>query len=280
MCQSVGNGTDAKVSGNAVKSKQNENSGRMMSQHDSTRAVPSGDHRRLQAHYDRLWSGAIGRIRAGDIEADPVLAAGRPDRRRGLTVIARPGPEVRRRVAAFLGRLRAVEPNQHYYARMELHVTVLSLFTATVAPARFFARTGEYADVVDSVLEKAAPFRIEFVGVTVSPGAILIQGFCDETLNRLRDALRGELRSRGLGEALDERYRLETAHLTVVRFQARLRESERFAAELERARAFPFGATDMNTLSLVRNDWYMTRQIQETVKCYRLGGPFSEVSRR
>jgi len=52
------------------------------------------------------------------------------------------------------------------------------------------------------------------------------------------------------------------------------------AAELERARAFPFGATDMNTLSLVRNDWYMTRQIQETVKCYRLGGPFSEVSRR
>ena len=87
---------------------------------------------RLQEHYDRLWSATKGKIRAGDIEVDPILAAGRPDRRRGLTLVTLPSPNVRQRVAAFLERLREVEPDQYYYAPSEFHVTVLSLFTATI----------------------------------------------------------------------------------------------------------------------------------------------------
>jgi len=227
----------------------------------------------MQERYDRLWSGTIERIRKGDLELDPVLSAGRPDRRRGLTVIARPDGQVRRRVAAFVDQLRTLEPEQHYYARRELHVTVLSLFTATIDCGRFFAKTESFVAAVDAALRKAAPFRIEFTGVTASPGAILIQGFAHgEALDQARESLRRELRVRGLGEGADARYRLETAHLTVARFRARLRQGERLAQELETARHRPFGTTEIHGVSLVRNDWYMTRGTLETVKRYPLRG--------
>jgi 2'-5' RNA ligase len=186
--------------------------------------------------------------------------------RRGLTVIARRAPVVRKRGAAFLGELRGLEASQYYYSASEFHVTVLSLFTAAVEHERFLARTKQYVAAVDSVLRKVAPIRIEFAGVTASPSAIMIQGFCeDEALNEVREALRRELRSRGLEEGLEGRYRLETAHMTVARFRARLRDGDRFGAHLEKARGLAFGATNITSVSLVKNDWYMSRGMLETI---------------
>jgi 2'-5' RNA ligase len=174
-------------------------------------------------------------------------------------------------VAAFLRELRDLEPEQHYYTPSEFHLTVLSLFTATVNHKPFFAQAEQYVSAVDSALRKVAPIRIEFEGITVSPSTVMIQGFFEnDALNDLRDSLRSQLRVRGLAEGLDRRYRLETAHMTVARFRSPLRDSGRFAAALERARRRPFGAIRITGLSLVKNDWYMTHQVLETVKRYRL----------
>ena len=216
---------------------------------------------------------AIGKIRKAKVELDPVLAARLPDERRGLTVIARPSPEVRRRVARYLGQLLRLEPDQHYYAVSEFHVTVLSLFTATVNHRPWFAQRERFISAADSALRNAAPFRVQFEGVTASPGTVMIQGFLEDgALNDLRDALRRELRIRGLAGGVDGRYRLETAHLTVVRFRTPLRASERFAAALEQARERSFGTTTFRSLSLVENDWYMSRRVSRTLKRYRLTG--------
>jgi 2'-5' RNA ligase len=226
--------------------------------------------RRLQNRYDEMWLAAIARIRAGEIESDPVLSSGSPDRRRGLTVIARPSAAVRRRVAAFLDQLRGIEPDQHYYAGPELHLTVLSLFTATVDHEPLFARTEHYVSAVDAALRTMAPIRIEFRGVTASPGTVMIQGFfTSAALNDLRDALREQLRARSLTQGVDRRYRLETAHMTVVRFRTRLRDGEQFAGALERARERSFGACSIRSFSLVKNDWYMTQPVLEPLKRYR-----------
>jgi 2'-5' RNA ligase len=227
--------------------------------------------RRLQKRYDKLWSAAIGKIRTGKIESDRVLAGGLVDHRRGLTLIARPTVEVREKVATFLRELRRLEPDQYYYARADLHLTILSLFTATVAYKRFLAHTEKYLAAVESALQKAGPMRIEFAGITASPGAIMIQGFPDsEALNDLRDNLREQLRIRGLTRGLDVRYRLETAHMTVARFRAPLRDSEHFASALARSRRRSFGSTTIKNLSLVTNDWYMTHRTLETLNPYRL----------
>jgi len=239
----------------------------------SVATSPAPDHfrKRLREQYDRLWTAGIRKIRSGQIEIDPILAAAEPDRRRGLTVVARPGPAVRHRVAAFLSRLRGLEPDQYFYAPAEFHVTVLSLFTATVKHAPFFARARQYTSAVDAVVSRFAQFQIDFKGITVSPGAIMIQGFVQTgLLNDLRDALRHELHFRGFVAGLDRRYRLETAHMTVARFRAPLRDSQRFAAMLERLRQTQFGAVNVRKLSLVKNDWYMTHQTVEMVKQYLL----------
>ena len=238
-------------------------------------AVEKNSCRRLQRRYDGLWSAAIGKIRTGKIESDRVLAGGLVDRRRGLTLIARPSVEVRERVATFLRELRRLEPEQYYYARADLHLTILSPFTATIAHKRFFAHTEKYLAAVESALQKAAPMRIEFTGVTASPGAIMIQGFPDsEALNDLRDKLRHQLRVRGLTRGLDVRYRLETAHMTVARFRAPLRDGKHVAAVLRRSRRRPFGSMTIKSLSLVTNDWYMTHQTLETLNRYRLSTEF------
>ncbi len=225
----------------------------------------------VQKMYDRLWANAIEKIRAGSVEADPVLAAGLPDKRRGLTLIARPSASVRQRVEAFLRELRELEPEQHYYAPTELHVTVLSLFTATPQCEPFMARIAAYRAAVDGALRSVGPIKLSFSGVTASAGTVMIQGFFEnETLNDLRNALRCRLRSLRIEDGVDTRYRLETAHMTAVRFRARLRASERFAQMLEGARNRCFGKTSVKSVSLVKNDWYMTDSVVEAVQKYRL----------
>lgn len=227
--------------------------------------------KRVEECYNHLWSASIGLVRAGQLELDPVLMAGETDYRRGLTVITRPSPAVRRRVALFIRQLQELEPDQYYYAPSELHLTILSLFTATVDHEPFFAQKDRYVRAVDAALRHVAPFRIDFEGVTVSPSTVMIQGFFDTGgLNDLRDALRGQLRRRGLARELDRRYRLETAHMTVARFRAPLRDSERFVGALEQARRRSFGPLRITTLSLVRNDWYMTQRATEIVSRYHL----------
>lgn len=235
------------------------------------RSVPCDHRERLRERYDWLWTEAAGVIRAGRAELDPVLKTRLPDPRRGLTVIARPNLLIRQRVASFLDELRHVEPEQRYYARSEFHLTILSLFTATVDHGPLFARTEDYVSAVDSALRKVAPIQVEFKGITASPGTVMVQGFLvNDALNDLRDSLRQQLQVRNLGGGLDRRYRLETAHMTVARFRAPLRDGERFATALERARQRFFGTMSIVSLGLVKNDWYMTRQVLETVKRYRL----------
>lgn len=242
-----------------------------MKQRGSTREPATETRDGLRAHYDRMWSEALPAIRAGRVEVDSVLAAGQPDRRRGLTLMARPSWNVRRRVASWLEQLRELEPDQYYYVPPEFHITVLSMFTANVHAEPFLARTAEYASAVGAVARNSAPFGIEFAGVTASPGAVMIQGFSEDgALNAFREGLRKALRGRGLGDGLDARYRLVTAHMTVVRFRAPLRDPKRFALALEQARSRPFGPTCVRTVNLVGNDWYMSRHSFELVRRYRL----------
>jgi 2'-5' RNA ligase len=172
-------------------------------------------------------------------------------------------------VALFVRELRRFEPDQYYYHASELHLTVLSLFTATVDCEPYFAQRDKYVAAVDSALKDIHPIQIRFQGITASPTTIMIQGFFEtHDLNDLRNTLRRRLRLRGLGRGLDDRYRLQTAHMTVARFRAPLRHPERFANLLEQARQSPFGATTFRSFVLVENDWYMSRHMTVPLKRY------------
>jgi 2'-5' RNA ligase len=225
----------------------------------------------LTNRYQHIWDGAFDQVRHGQITIDPLLAQRKADQRRCLTVLVRPSGSVQAAIATLFAELRGIEPEQYYYAAEELHVTVLSLFTATLDHARLLARYEEYLAAVQAALAQGQTFEIEFTGITLSREAILIQGFPDSlALQELREALRQELRARGLVEGLDGRYLLQTAHITAVRFREPLRQPLIFGQILEKYRNYKFGQTAVKELQLVRNDWYMSQRSVEVLQRYSL----------
>lgn len=227
----------------------------------------------LQTHYDRLWESARPHIQAGEVECDPHLSGERLDERRGLTLLLRPPAEVAGAISAFLAECAGVEPGQYVYQAAELHVTVLSLFTATAQYQPRYARSADYLTAGDAAIEGAAPLQVAFRGITASPGAVLIQGFpADEGLEELRERLRQGLRAAGLDSGLDQRYRIRTAHITALRFRSPLRDPATFCALLDRYRGRDFGAATVAQAELVANDWYMSAAHTRLLRRYTLGG--------
>jgi 2'-5' RNA ligase len=213
----------------------------------------------LQIHYDTMWDRAFGAVTRGDIDCDTRLAAGR-DLRRGLTLIARPGPALQARFAFILDRLALSEPQQYRYPATDMHVTILPLFTAVENPVLELARLSDYIASVHAALDGIKAFDIKFSGLTMSRSAVLAQGFpCGPALETLRQRLRTQLRDAGLDASLDQRYRLITAHSTLFRFVAPLHRPQHFAAQLGRLRHEPLGCMHVNEVELVVNDWYMSR---------------------
>ena len=88
---------------------------------------------RANETYDRLWAEAVRHFRSNRVEIDPYLLDKDNDRRQGLTVIGRPGSAISQRFVAFLEQIRRVAPEQYFYQTGDLHLTILSLFTATEA---------------------------------------------------------------------------------------------------------------------------------------------------
>jgi 2'-5' RNA ligase len=225
----------------------------------------------LTPTYAALWQEARSAFLSGSEEIDPRLRDRRPDARRGLTVIFRPQPAVAAQVAGWLGELGASAADQYFYTPGQLHVTVLSLFTATPEYAPFFARLPCYLAALDAALGSLPHFAVAFRGITASPAAVMVQGFpADGTLEHARTTLRAALTQAGLGGDLDRRYRLTTAHLSAMRLRASLADPARFVAQLDAARSRDFGVTQVDELLLVANDWYMTPGVVEVVRRYPL----------
>jgi 2'-5' RNA ligase len=224
----------------------------------------------LQAYYDAMWTRAHGAIAVGDIERDERVLAG-PDPRRGLTLIARPGPALAARFDALLDRLAQAEPGQYRHPPADMHLTVLSLFTVTEEPGAQLARLDAYRAAVHAAVAGMEPFEIGFEGITLSRGAVMACGYPrGPALEALRARLRVQLRARGLDASLDQRYRLVTAHASLFRFAAPLRQPARFAALLEKLRTEPLGSMRVDQLELVVNDWYMSSAQLEQVELLRL----------
>ena len=222
-------------------------------------------HSRLQQHYDAMWDSAAGAVARGDVDRDMHLLAGR-DERRGLTLIARPDVSLRARFDAVLDRLAGAEQQQYRYPAADMHMTILSLATVTDDLAPALLRLPDYEAAVRDALGGMTAFAIDFRGITISRSAVLAQGFPrGPTLETLRERLREALRDRGLGAGLDQRYRLVTAHATLLRFVAPLQAPRRFAALLESLRDEPMGCMRVGDVELVTNDWYMSNDAVERI---------------
>ena len=224
----------------------------------------------LSNHYAQMWQTASDRIRRGDIEPDPLLDA-LDDTRYGMSLLARPDEPTAAAIRAFLQECWQLEPAQYYYPISDLHLTVLSIISCYPRFRLEQVELQAYQQCVAQALNSFPPFALTFSGITASPSTVVLQGYPqDNTLEKLRNRLRTVFQQSGLEHSIDSRYRIVTAHSTVVRFREKLLQPVRFADFLAQQRQRHFGSFRINSLELVGNDWYQRKAKTVLLKTYPL----------
>ncbi len=221
--------------------------------------------------YEQLWKKTGPLLKSGELRVDPFLRNKAEDKRRGVTLIARPDIGVQRRVEEFLRQIAGICPRQHYYRPAELHVTVMAIISGSETWQDEMDQLPVCRAALDDVLKDARPFRVDFRGVTVSSDAVMIQGFpLGNGLSGIRDNLRDTFKRAGLGKNLDRRYKTTAAHLTVMRFSEPKTSWARLYDFLEMHRDADFGQTRFCSLQLIWSDWYASADIVRVLEEYPL----------
>ena len=221
--------------------------------------------------YEELWNDAASVFARGKVHIDPHLSDKTTDLRRGVTLVARPSPSVRDKVKAYLDRLAQACPEQYFYRPEELHITVLAIISGTDSWRREIRQLASYRPIISEVLGHQHSFKVSFRGVTASPGSVMIQGYPeDDGLARIRNELREAFARAGFDRLLDRRYKISTAHISVLRFRQPGVDGRRLMALLEEGRRADFGEMVVTDLQLIWGDWYASANLVRIFQEYRL----------
>ena len=220
----------------------------------------------LYTLYQQLWESAFTAFQTHQFTTDPYLPNKHPDTRRGLSLICRPSEPVRERIAAFLQQAQAIAPAQYYYQEPEFHTTVLTLISCDPDFRISELPLSAYLQVLQEGLEGQMRGAISYQGITASSSAIMVQGFpLDGQLELIRNRVRGGFKDSGLYHTIDKRYKLTTAHSTVIRFVEVPQDPTPFLDLLQAFRSFEFGESPLTEIELVHTDWYMSREKAEVL---------------
>lgn len=224
----------------------------------------------LSDHYAQMWDTARSCFLEGKTVSDPRLDDPADDRY-GITLLLRPDPATANRIHHFLQEMAGLEPEQYYYPLSDQHLTILSIISCYSGFELNQIDLTAYDTHIREALQGTPPISIHFTGITASPSTVLIQGFPeDDALQRLRDQLRHIFKKSALQHSIDSRYRLFTAHSTVIRFRKPLRNPQTFAHHLEKYREADFGWATAKQIELVGNDWYQRKEKVKILKTYTL----------
>ena len=173
----------------------------------------------------------------------------------------------------FMNAARNLEPNQHYYRPAEVHTTVLAILTCQQGLDLDDIDVPAYAATVRNCLDRIKPFDLTFKGLTASTECVIAQGFPEDgEIAKLRDSLRVAFRRAALKSSIDRRYRIRTAHSTLIRFRERLADSESFVRLLDEHRNADWGTCRVATVTLVFNDWYHSAGLTQKIGDFELRG--------
>ena len=193
------------------------------------------------------------------------------DLRRGVTLAFRPSAAELAEVKRFMERLVPLAPEQYFYQPEELHVTVLSIISGTELWRQEIRQLAACRAIINEVLSRQRSFQVCFRGVTASPGAVMIQGFpAGDALEQLRDELREAFARNGLGGRLDRRYKINSAHMTIMRFRQQAADWKSLVNVVAENRHTDFGGTQVNRIQLIWGDWYASADVARTLQEYSL----------
>ncbi|MGO4773780.1 2'-5' RNA ligase family protein [Flavobacterium sp. W22_SRS_FK3] len=210
----------------------------------------------LSEHYTELFKTSSELILSENYIIDPKICHV-SDKRFGVTLLVRPNAEIKANIQAFMKELKKTEPDQYYYPNADIHITIMSIISCAEDFTLENFSTSDYIKIIEKSLVDVNEIGIDYVGVTLSPSAIMIQGFpSDDSLNILRDKLRDNFKNSSLTQSIDSRYSISTAHSTVMRFQKKLDNPKKLIEVVEKFRNHNFGKFTVEKIELVYNDWY------------------------
>jgi len=220
--------------------------------------------------YQQLWNEALPALENGRPQLDKNLLNKSQDRRRGVSLAIRPSPAILEKLNAFVRPLMTMVPGQYFYQPEELHVTFLTIISGSEFWRKEIRRLAVCRALIQEILSRHKTFKIRFQGVTASPGAIMIQGFPDDGLEKIRSELRVAFTENGLEDLLDRRYKINSAHITVARFCQPEADWNRLTDFLKANRQTDFGEMNVETIQLVWGDWYASANTIRTLQQYHL----------
>ncbi|MFV0541868.1 MAG: 2'-5' RNA ligase family protein [Aestuariibaculum sp.] len=224
----------------------------------------------LKEHYNKLYTSAIDKIYNDKYELDSLIDSN-TDNRFGITLLIRPSIAVKNKIQAFLNKLYQIDPNQYYYKNTDIHITVLSIISCYQGFQIKNININDYVNVIKESIIENGNLKIEFKGLTASPSCIMLQGFTNnESLNTIRDNLRNNFKNTILEQSIDQRYAIQTAHSTVVRFRNKLINKINFLKIIEQYRDHNFGTFTPQNLELVHNDWYQRKTHVKTLASFSI----------
>ncbi|MEZ9386737.1 2'-5' RNA ligase family protein [Vibrio lentus] len=228
----------------------------------------------IQSIYDDMWQRFEFALKHNEYELDPYLSDLENDTRRGITALAYLNQGNRstiNEITRFQKEVRELEPEQYYHPSNELHLTILSVISCLPEFALTEIDVNSYIDVFRSTLKNAGKIEIRYHGVSASPNCIVIQGFpTSDTLERLRNELRTQLTEAGVRVTFDSRYKLVTAHSSIIRFKAPLNDVQQLLALCQRYRNHDFGRVVLEDFELVFNNWYQNLDVTMSLAKYRV----------
>ncbi|WP_417940331.1 2'-5' RNA ligase family protein [Flavobacterium sp. RS13.1] len=214
----------------------------------------------LSEHYNTLFKTSSELILSENYSIDSKIRDN-SDQRFGITLLIRPNDEIKNNIQAFLKEIKKTEPEQYYYPNSDIHITVLAIISCAEDFTLNQFSMSEYVEIIEKSLVDINKIEIEYQGVTLSPSAIMIQGFpSDDSLNTFRNKLRENFKNSSLRQSMDSRYTITAAHSTVMRFQNKLQNPKKLVEIVEKFRNYNFGKFTVDKIELVFNDWYQRKK--------------------
>ncbi len=213
---------------------------------------------KLEALYEQIREESRHTLLNGGCPDDFLLHP-EDDTRMSVTLLFRIPAEISRRIEEMLRQLASYCPGLYVYPPSDMHVTVLDILRGRPGLQKpEHAEADGYIECIRSALNGSPPFRVLFRGVTVSDSALLVCGYYEEPLARIRHVIRSGLRKAGL--LLEERYETYSCHITVARFPVRITDPQAFLALTERYREANFGSCVIRELEYTYHNWYDSRK--------------------
>ena len=212
----------------------------------------------LDALYAHIHSEGVKALQGGMESIDHNLQHLERDNRRGLALLVNLNGLISNNFGLLMKEMKAIEPRQCYYPETDLHMTVLDLISASTHFHVDEAMKNKVMQIINFATLDVKPFEIEFRGMIVSNGAILMKGYYREGLSELRGNIRRFATQYGF--ELKERYQSISAHVTIGRFISKLENHEQFIRKIDAYQDFKIGVIEVNQLELVVHDWYNSRK--------------------